>query len=525
MLGYLFSFLSAPIILAGLGIRQFGIWALTGAIGQYILLLDGFSPSISRFIANDRENRRLSGEYIAMGILSGTLVGAVALAGAIAGAGVLSRTLHGISTSNMRIVCVSAAVLVLSGCLSNVAAAFAIGRCRMVAPNLGLSIGMTINFIASVGAILVGAGLPGYALANAGAGIISALLVTILVIRSEGGIPIAWPARARLREFIGYAVKYQVVRLGDLINYQTDKIVIGFSAGPSAAGAYELANRVAAAARTVGVYPMTALLPTLTADMARSGIEYVRKRYERLTEVTVAFAFPPLVLAAALAPILLGAWLSDVPPYTTAVLAGLSLAYIANVSSGTGYVVGAAAGDPGIAARVAAGTAVANLGFTAALAPVFGVWGVLGGTIVALTGGALVQVVLISRRFSLPLKTYFAAVIPALKVSVLLAVPVAALSYSGVITGRVLQACAVAVLALGYVALYGVWAVRTGRAPESVRRWVRGATLVRLRAASSLGLRRLVAWTRDRRANGGGGPAEAPRQDKDRLLPGRQASR
>ena len=30
MLGYLFNLLSAPVILSGLGIRQFGIWALTG---------------------------------------------------------------------------------------------------------------------------------------------------------------------------------------------------------------------------------------------------------------------------------------------------------------------------------------------------------------------------------------------------------------------------------------------------------------------------------------------------------------
>jgi O-antigen/teichoic acid export membrane protein len=495
-LGYLLSFLSAPIIVAGLGIHQFGIWALTGAIAQYIWLMDGFGPSVSRFIAVHEGERRVSGEYIAIGALSATVVGAVAFAGAVAGAGVLSRTLHGISTSNMRIVTVSSAVLAFSGCLATVAAAFAVGRRHMIAPNLALSMGAVINFIASVGSILLGAGLPGYAVANATAGLLSALLVAILVIRSERGIPIAWPARKRVTGFLGYALKYQLMALSTLINYQTDKIVIAFSVGPSAAGAYELANRVAAAARQVGVYPTTALLPTLTADMSRFGIDHIRRRYARLTEVTSTFAFPPLMLAGALAPILLGAWLSNVPPYSTAVLAALSLAYIANVSSGVGYVLGAAAGDPGIAARAAAGTAVANLAFTAALAPLFGIWGVLGGTVTALTGGALVQVVMIHRRFSLPLNIYFAAVIPPLRVCVMLAVPVAALSYSGVITGRAVQACALIVLSLAFVVVYGAWAVRTGRVPEGIGRRVYATTSACRRAAFTLRLRRLVAWTR-----------------------------
>jgi O-antigen/teichoic acid export membrane protein len=287
-----------------------------------------------------------------------------------------------------------------------------------------------------------------------------------------------------------------MMALSTLINYQTDKIVIGFSVGPSAAGAYELANRVASAARQVGIYPTVALLPTLTTDMSRFGIDHIRGRYARLTEVTSASAFPPLLLVGALAPILLGAWLSNVPPYSTAVLAALSLAYIANVSTGVGYVLGAAAGDPGIAARAAAGTAVANLAFTAALAPVFGIWGVLGGTVIALTAGAFAQVVMIHRRFSLPLSTYFAAVIPALRTCIVLAVPVAALSYSGVITGRALQACAVIALSLVFTVVYGAWAVRTGRVPEGIRRRVYAATGAWRRAAFPLSLRRLVAWTR-----------------------------
>ena len=35
LLGYLLSFASAPVIVAGLGLTKFGVWALTGALVQY----------------------------------------------------------------------------------------------------------------------------------------------------------------------------------------------------------------------------------------------------------------------------------------------------------------------------------------------------------------------------------------------------------------------------------------------------------------------------------------------------------
>jgi O-antigen/teichoic acid export membrane protein len=472
-LGYLLSFLSAPVILGGLGIRQFGIWALTDGLAAYVGLLDlGFGASLSRFIAVQQDDRRTCGEYIGIGLMAVACVGLCASVGALVGAGPLSRALHGISSSDMRIVLLSGAVLLVGSMLSNVVAAFAQGHRRMFAPNLGLTIGLVVNFVASIGSIALGAGLPGYALANAGAGIVSAVLVIGLVLKAEGPIPIAWPRHVSVTGFFGYSLKAQLARVADLINYQTDKVVIAFAVGPSAAGAYELANRIAVAARQPGVYPLTALVPTLAIDRSRFGIDHIRRRYARLMEIAVAFGVPSLVLTAALAPMLLGAWLSHVPPYATAVLAALSLGYIANVSSGVGYVVGLAAGDPGVAARAAAGTAVANVILTVALAPEFGMWGVLGGTVLALTGGALVQVMMTHRRFSLPFAAYRDGVAPTLRVCAILAVPVAILSYSRMINGRALQACAVIAMSLGYLVLYGRWAMSAGRLPEKFLDWM-----------------------------------------------------
>lgn len=492
LLGYFFSFVSAPIVLAGLGIRQFGIWALTGGIASYVALLEGFGPSLSRFIAANQADRRTCGQYVAIGFVSGTVVSAIALGAAIAGARALSLAVTGISTTDMRIVCVSAALILLSGFFVNVLCAYPVGQCRMVAPNVGLSIGSTLNFVASVGAIAFGASLPGYALANAGAELLAVFVVAALVLRSERGLPLARPELGRLTGFVTYSAKYQLVNLSALINYQTDKIVLGLSVGPSAAGAYELACRVAAAARELGVYPMTALLPTLTAEISRSGLESVRRRYARLAAVTATFAFPPLVLTAAGAPLLLAAWLAQVPPYSTAVLVVLTLAYIPIVSSGVGYVVSAAASDPGLGARAGAGMAVANVVLTVILVQQFRVWGVLAGTAIALIGGALALVLLVHRRFALPLRAYLDAVLPPLKICLVLALPVSAVAYSGIVHGRLMQACVLLVLAVIYFTVYATWAIRSHRVPVAIWELVLRVITPRSPAASLIG--RLASW-------------------------------
>ena len=69
-------------------------------------------------------------------------------------------------------------------------------------------------------------------------------------------------------------------------------------------------------------------------------------------------------------------------------------------------------------------TALANVVLTAALAPVFGVWGVLTGTAVAFTVGAFLQVILVHRRLDMPLSNYWRAVLPTVGRAAALSVPV-----------------------------------------------------------------------------------------------------
>ena len=241
------------------------------------------------------------------------------------------------------------------------------------------------------------------------------------------------------KHLISFATRNQMQTAAGLINNQTDKIIIAIFIGPAAAGAYELANRVAAAARSVGMYTMSAMVPTLTVELRQAPRESWGKLYERLTAVTTALAVPALLLAAALAPILFGAWLGYTPKNSVLVLAALSVAYIAIATTGVGFSFAYAGGFPGLPAIAAAVTAVANIVLTAGLAPVFGIWGVLAGTALAFTLGALsCRCWLVHRRLAMPLVHYWRAALPSLGPAVALAVPVLICSLIAGSTARVL---------------------------------------------------------------------------------------
>ena len=52
LVGYLFSFLLAPLMISRLGLDKFGVWAVTGAFATYAGLLDlGVGRSLARFVA------------------------------------------------------------------------------------------------------------------------------------------------------------------------------------------------------------------------------------------------------------------------------------------------------------------------------------------------------------------------------------------------------------------------------------------------------------------------------------------
>lgn len=470
--GYIASFVSAPIVLDAIGLRAFGTWALTGALAQYAGLLDfGVGPSLTRFVAlYDADGREdLVGEVMAAGVSTSFLICSVLAGASLIVASPLAHHLGGISTGDMRALLLSATSIFLSSTLVNALTAYRIGLREMVAPNVIATLGAITNFCFSIGAVLASHSVVVYAVANAAAsGITLAATAAYLLLFSRPRAPYRRPTLATSKTLISFSVKNQAQTAATLVNTQTDKLIIALFIGPAAAGAYELANRVAAAARSIGVYTGSAMVPTLTAELRGATPATWADTYERLTRRTTAIAVPILVLTAALAPLILGAWLGRDPSHSAFVIAALSLGYIVNTTTGVGFAVCYAAGYPGIPAKSAVTMAIANIVLTVSLAPLFGIWGVLSGTALAFTGGSFVQVWLLHKRLAIPLARYWRATLPTERLAAVLAAPVVACSVLLNDTGRGLQICAVCIAGASYLVAYTFLANRSGALPESV---------------------------------------------------------
>jgi O-antigen/teichoic acid export membrane protein len=472
LIGYLFSFILAPIMIGRLGLDAFGVWAVTGAFAMYAGLLDlGIGRSLSRFVAvyeAEGDHERIP-ECVGLGVIAVLLVGCAAAAAAAAAAPFLSDRLGVLDAESMRVVVLSAvAIWTLNG-IDGVMSAVGIGMRRMVPPNVAGTVGISLNFAFSLAALALSSELELYALANAAAAA-AGLVPSYFALRYvwEGRL-LALPRRSLVYEVLGFSIKNQVGWLADLVNLQTDKVVIALMIDVRAAAAYEIASRVVMAVRSTAILTISAMIPTAAARIVSEGHEVIRATYGRHTLRTCAIAFPLFVAASVTAPFLLIGWLGSAPAQSELLVPLLTSAYLVNITTGVGTSVAVAAGDPGLAASNAVQIAVLNVLLTVALAPLLGLWGVALGTFVAVSAGSILFNVRFMRKFNLPWRRFLAAVLKPGALALGLGIAPALLALAvGVPSGR---AEAVPLLALSltlYLLPYWLIATRQGFLPAQL---------------------------------------------------------
>jgi O-antigen/teichoic acid export membrane protein len=425
---FLFSFILAPIMLSRLGLAQFGVWAVTGALAQYARLLDfGITGSMARFVAlfDAQGDRTAIEETVGIGMLAATGITLVTIAAAIVAAPLVAEVLGVLSPSEMRVVLLCSGGISASYLFSAVLAAVPVGLRRMGPPNVAETAGNVVNLVASVIALVLSTRLEPYALANLGAAVIG-LLITV------GALVYVWsapflrrPTISRAREILGFGVKSQLVTLAQLVNAQTDKLIIAAMLGPRTAGAYEIGNRVVQGTLSLGVLSLSALIPAATADLVKRGKGVIAEYLERYTVRSLAIAFPLFGAISVSAPYLLTAWLGEIPPNAALIVALLSVSYAISMTTGVAMTLVVSDGAPGLVAQTAALVVVVNIAATLVAAPLFGLWGVLVATAGAEVLASSIFIVRFHRRYALGMTPFFEAVGAPACVTLALAAPFA----------------------------------------------------------------------------------------------------
>lgn len=461
--GYLFSFLLAPIMISRLGLDKFGVWAVTGAFTSYAGLLDlGIGRSLGRFVAvfDARGDDAKIRECVGLGLLTVVVVGTTAAVALVALAPLLHDKLGVISTAEMRTVVLASVAIGSFNGVQGVLNVVAIGKRRMVNPNIAVTIGSCLNFAFSVTALVLSTSLAVYATANAAATALAIIPSYVFMRRLWHSPRFAMPGRELIREVLGFGIKNQVGWIADLINFQTDKVVIGLMVDVRAAAIYEIAARIVIAVHSAAVLSVSAMLPTAAARFVSEGHEIIADMYRRYTLRSCAVAFPLFVLSAVSAPFLLVAWLGDAPGESALLVPLLTFAYIANMTTAVGTTIAISSGDPGFASGNAVLIAILNVLLTVALAPAFGLWGVAGGTFLAVTLGSTIFDLRFLKRFRLSLSDFLAGVLPTGALALGLGIPPAVLAIAvGVPSGR---ATAIPLL-IASVAIYAIpyWLIAT----------------------------------------------------------------
>jgi O-antigen/teichoic acid export membrane protein len=426
--GYVGSFILAPIMLSRLGLALFGVWAVTGGLAVWAGALDfGITRSLSRFVAYEygREDYRGIQEVIGLGLLVVCPLVVLALIVSLVAAGPLSDAVGTVGAGEMRSVLLASCVILGAQTTARVVSSIPIGMSRMVGIDAVFTAGRLVNIAFSIGALVYSRSLETYAWANAAAEVV-ALVGAYVLVRLIWRRPLARiPSRARGRGVFKFAATSQVSWVAMLVNSQTDKIVLAIAISPAAAGAYEIANRVVTALNSVSILGLSAMTPMLTTRVVREGRTFFARFYTQYTEYTCALAFPIFAVVAVTARPLLRAWLGTIPPNAILVLLVLLGAYVINATTGVGTSLTDAEGAPGVYARPAIWSALLNIALTVALAPIFGLPGVLAGTALAIAVSPVLFLVRFHRRHELSASLYVRSVWRPLAVTVCLAAPAA----------------------------------------------------------------------------------------------------
>ncbi len=471
--GYIFSFLLAPIMIARLGLDAFGVWAVTGAFATYAGLLDlGIGRSLARFIAvfdADGDDRRIR-ECVGLGLLAVTFVGVLALLVAAALAPVLSDKLGVFDTEEMRIIALSSAAIWTFNGFDSALGAVGLGKRRMIPPNVAVTAALTINFCFSIAALAISSSLVVYSVANAAAALVG-IVPTYFAMRYVWHSPfVALPSRTLVKEVLSFSIKNQIGWIADLVNFQTDKVIIAMVVDIRAAAVYEVASRVVISVRGAALMTLSAMVPTSAAAIVSEGKAVIHGLFSRFLVRSCALAFPLFMVVAVSSPFLLIAWLGEAPGDAELLVTVLTIGYLINLTTGAGSTIAMGAGLPGMVSANSALVAGLNLVLTLALSQVFGLWGIVAGTVISVVFGAILFNVRFLKRFELRWRDFYEGVaLPGLLAIGLAILPAIFTLLVGTPDGRPAAIVGLAAIVLAYGLPYWVIATRKDLLPEKLR--------------------------------------------------------
>lgn len=411
--GYGLNLLVTPYVVSRLGLHDFGVWAMTGAIAQYAALLDlGASRAVNRYVALFHARGNVDGDRAVVGVC----VSAVLSLGTgfamfvLLLPGIPEKVLRTGDPALTRFLLLCSVMILTCGLTARVLAGASFGRGRQVSANIGLAVLGITQVTGGVVALTFAANLRSFALGTVVGAAVGLCAVIGAIVLDEERITIGRPRMAMAREIIGFGLKSQALGAADVVLFQSGKLIAGIVIGPAAAGAYELGIRLVQGVQAFGSAASVAITTHLTRAHAIDGMAAIRQQYSRLTQRNAAAAiFLPFLLGTtALSAVSL--WLGEPQVAVVCVAAALSFGTAVNVSTAVCAATMFAIGRSGTIGATAVTSAALCVAAAIPMTQNFGYAGLVATFAIWFVAGNVLGVWFLQSRIGIPMPTFLRAV-------------------------------------------------------------------------------------------------------------------
>ena len=397
---FLVILLLTPYILSRLSVSEFGVWVLLSVfVGTFNLLDLGLGSSFIKYISqyHAQQDRGRINRVLCLGLL---FYGAFGL-----GLMVLGLLLEPFLFGVFRVEADPGVYLLvlISFSINNIALMLLStlkGLQRMDQSN-AVEIKMSLpNLIGTVVFLEAGLGMLGLALNAVLVAVVTALTAWWTLKRVDPEIAVEWYLdRDLLREMFGYGAKLQVSRLGGLVCFQIDKLIISRFLGVAAVSFYEVSSRLTLFMRALPLVMISALIPATSELGARNDRARILKAYILASKYVVMLTVALVAFVIIEADSLLRLWLGNGFERSVILVQVLAIGYGVNVMGGAASQTGAGVGRPEFDMKGTVLLTILNPILSLLLVGRYGAAGAAAGTSLALIIAAAYLVILFHRDY------------------------------------------------------------------------------------------------------------------------------
>ncbi len=397
---FLVTLLLTPYILSHLDVGDFGAWVLLSVLISSFNLFDlGLGSSFVKYISEYYtygDYDRING-VVFFGLAFYGLFGVLLVSAGMAVRNVLFQVFHIQGASDVYfLVLISCAIFNISSMFLSVFR----GIQRMDESN---SIEIKASILTVLGTILFlerGWGMLGLA-ANS---VINASFTLVLawwtIRKTVPQISLGWRYDpALMRQMFAYGVKIQVSRLGGLVCFQVDKLIISRVLGIAAVSFYEVSSRLTSFMRAVPLVMISALIPATSELGARNDRAKILQTYLLASKYVAMITVAMVAFLVLEARSVLTLWLGSGFEQSVMLVQILAIGYGANVLGGAASQTGAGVGHPEFDMRSTVLLVLLNPVLSVLFVREFGAAGAAAGTSLALILAALYLLVTFHRNY------------------------------------------------------------------------------------------------------------------------------